>query len=255
MRLISRLLILSNLLLFNFCVEIGSDNADSGGVGQGGSMTRFAINNNYLYVVDNSTIKVFDISENNFKQLNEILVGFGLETIFARAEYLYLGANDAMYIFSISNPAHPTFIFRYAHIMACDPVVVQGNRAYVTLRSGENLDECNRGIDALEIIDISNPNSPSLIANYPMSNPHGLGVDGNMLFICEGKFGLKFFDISNEKNIRLIQHVDNIHAYDVIPRNGLLLLTGEDGIFQFSYIDVLSPLQLLSKLPVLRDEF
>jgi hypothetical protein len=170
-----------------------------------------------------------------------------------RAPYMYLGANDAMYIFSISDPLNPTFIFRYAHIMSCDPVVVQGNRAYVTLRSGETM--CNRGINALEIIDITNPQSPTLLANYPMSNPHGLGVDGDLLFICEGSGGLKFYDISDELNIDLIQHITDIHAYDVIPRDGLLILTGEDGIFQFEYSDVNTPLHLLSKLPVLRDEF
>ena len=247
----------SNIYIFFFllltCCESGSDNANSASIGQGGSLTRFAISNNILYVVDNKAIKVFDISENNFDQLNEVEVGFGLETIFVRAPYMYLGANDAMYIFSISDPLNPTFIFRYAHIMSCDPVVVQGNRAYVTLRSGETM--CNRGINALEIIDITNPENPTLIANYPMNNPHGLGVDGDLLFICEGNEGLKFFDISDELNIGLIQHITDIHAYDVIPRDGLLILTGEDGIFQFEYSDVNTPLQLLSKLPVLRDEF
>jgi len=250
---LTKLHLLLFIFLLTFCNEGGMDNSNSASVGQGGSLTRFAINNNMLYVVDNRSIKVFDISQNSFSQLNEVQVGFGLETIFVREPYLYLGANDAMYIFSISDPVNPTFVFRYAHILSCDPVVVQGNRAYVTLRSGGTV--CNRGVNALEIIDISDPYNPTLIANYPMNNPHGLGVDGDFLFICEGSNGLKFFDISNELDISLIQHIDDIHAYDVIARNGILILTGEDGIFQFEYSDSESPLELLSKLPVLRDEF
>ena len=114
----------------------GDSSVNSSTTGQGGSMTRFAILNNYLYVVDHSQINVFNIQGSTFQKVGEVGVSIGLETIFARGEYLYLGANDAMYIYSLAQPEAPTFIFRYSHIVSCDPVVVQGNRAYVTLRSG-----------------------------------------------------------------------------------------------------------------------
>lgn len=219
--------------------------------GTGGSMTRYAINNGYLYIASQSTISVFDIRNNTFEKINTVTTTGGLETIVARGEYLYLGAIDAMYIYSIADPAKPAFIFRYAHIVSCDPVVVQGNRAFVTLRAGA---ACNRGTNALEIIDITNKNNPSLIANYPMLSPHGLGVDGNLLFICEGENGLKVFDIQNEHSIQLKLHIENIHAYDVIPNNGILLLTGEDGVFQYRYDQETGALTLLSKIPVSRTE-
>jgi hypothetical protein len=219
--------------------------------GTGGSMTRFAISNGYMYIANQNTISAFDIRNNTFEKINTISTTGGLETIVARGEYLYLGATDAMYIYSITDPVEPTFIFRYAHIVSCDPVVVQGNRAFVTLRSGS---ACNRGANALEIIDITNKNNPSLIANYPMLSPHGLGVDGNLLFICEGEHGLKVFDIQNEQSIQLKHHIENIHAYDVIPLNGILLLTGEDGVFQYRYDSEKGDLVLLSKIPVKRTE-
>lgn len=204
----------------------------SGGAGQGGSMTRFAISGNLLYLVDHTNIKVFDIAGGRFEHVREIPVGWGMETIFANHDYLYLGANDAMYIYSLKDPAQPAFVFRYQHIVSCDPVVVQGNRAYVTMRGGSS---CNRGVNALEIIDISDPYKPVLVKNYPMSSPHGLGVDGNLLFLCEGTVGFKVFDITNENDIALIDHRDDFFAYDVIAKQGLATVTGEDGIFQFSY--------------------
>ncbi|HYC84178.1 MAG TPA: hypothetical protein VEB86_03105 [Chryseosolibacter sp.] len=227
--------------------------SDSGQTGQGGSMSRFAINGPHLYVATNSTIQVFDIGANNFQKLGQVTVGFGLETIFARGQYLYLGANDAMYIYSIANPATPEFIFRYAHIVACDPVVVQGNRAYVTLRSSMGAN-CNRGVNALEIIDITDPYDPTLLANYQMVSPHGLGVYGNYLFLCEGESGLKVFDITDESDIELLKHVTDIHAYDVIVRPGIATVTGDDGIFQFSYPDGASVIRLLSKIDVQRQQ-
>ena len=224
---------------------------DSSGTGQGGSMTRFAINGSHMYVAGTSTIRVFNIGEKNFQQLSKVPVGFGLETIFARGEYLYLGARDAMYIYSISDPAAPSFIFRYAHIVSCDPVVVQGNRAYVTLRAGS---ECNRGANALEIIDITDPYDPELVANYPMESPHGLGVYSNFLFLCEGPAGFKVFDITNERDIQLRKHVTDIHAYDVIARQNIITVTGEDGIFQYEYPDPSDVLKLLSKIDVQRGD-
>lgn len=58
------------------CGESG-DSANS--IGQGGSLTRFAINNTFLYIATNARIAVYDISENNFKHIKDVPVGFGLE--------------------------------------------------------------------------------------------------------------------------------------------------------------------------------
>lgn len=249
----NKLIILMLFIAATFSCENDSMSGDAmGGTGQGGSMTRFAINGNYMYIVDNSNVKVFNITGGEFQQVREVQVGFGMETIFAKGDYLYLGANDAMHIYSIADAEHPSFIFRYSHIVSCDPVIVQGNRAYVTLRGGT---ACNQGTNALEIIDISDPYDPQLIKNYPMTSPHGLGIDGNVLFICEGESGLKVFDITNEHAIELIVHKSDFFAYDIIAREGLATVTGEDGIFQFSYNSDGSIFNLLSKIPVTRAEF
>ena len=237
-------------VLFIACSDTSST-SDSNATGQGGSLTRFAINGNYLYIVDHNAIQVFNTQNSTFEKIGSVDVSSGLETIFVKGNYLYLGAQDAMFIYDISIPQSPSFIFRYSHITSCDPVVVQGNRAYVTLRSGSR---CNLGVNALEIIDITNPYNPTLIANYPMTSPHGLGVDGNLLFICEGSAGLKVYDITNEHQIQLRKEVTNIDAYDVIPKDGLLTLTGEDGIFQYRYNTETGDVNLVSTIPVNRAE-
>ncbi|HYG02424.1 MAG TPA: hypothetical protein VD927_08250 [Chryseosolibacter sp.] len=218
--------------------------------GQGGSMSIFAISGERLYAVDDLSIHVYNIADGKFTRENTTEVGFGIETIFARDPYLYLGARDAMYIYSIADPAAPAFIFRYQHIVSCDPVVVQGNRAYVTLREGN---ACNVGANALEIIDISDPYNPSLIANYPMQSPHGLSITGKYLFVCEGQFGFKLFDVSNELEISLIKHVDNHFAYDVIARPGHAIVTGDDGVFQYGFSVETEELTLLSTIDIERE--
>ncbi|NBP71427.1 MAG: hypothetical protein EBR30_04170 [Cytophagia bacterium] len=228
------------------CTDEGANNLQvGGGQGQGGSMARFAISGNYLYIASQKTLSVYDIRTEDFKMLKTLDVGFGLETISTRGSYLYLGAQDAMYIYSISDPETPQFIFRYAHIVSCDPVVVEGNRAYVTLSSGSF---CNRGTNALEIIDISNPNNPVLLANYPMNTPLGIGIKDNILFVCEQTFGFKVFDVTNANDIKMIHQVDSVHTYDVILHNGTATITGDEGIYQYSYS--MDALNLLSIIPV-----
>jgi hypothetical protein len=236
-------------IIWAFVVSCESDSTVDlqSGSGQAGSMTRFAVAGNHLYLLESTSIKVFTIADSTLAMGETVYVRAGIETIFANGEYLYLGANNGMYIYSIADPARPAFVFQYEHIVACDPVVVQGNRAYITMRSGNG---CNRASNALEIVDISDPYSPVLIKNYPMSSPHGLAVDGTMLFVCEGEYGLKVFDITEEQAIVLLHSNEDFFAYDVIARQGVATVTGSDGIFQFSYRNAQNTVSLLSKIPV-----
>ena len=82
-----------------------------------------------------------------------------------------------------------------------------------------------------------------------MQSPRGLGIDGNLLFICEGEHGMKLYDVSDVESIKLVTHMD-IHAHDVIAKEGIATVTGEDGIYQYQYAPTQKTLLLLSKIPV-----
>jgi hypothetical protein len=130
--------------------------------------------------------------------------------------------------------------------MSCDPVVVQGQYAYVTLRTAS---ACMRGVNQLEIIDIADPKSPKLVNIINMINPHGLGIDGDKLFVCEGASGLKVFDISTPTSPLLQLTLNSVDSYDVIPNSNVLIVTGKGGIFQYDYSKK-GELLLLSKITV-----
>ncbi len=223
----------------------GGRNTASSGIG--GSMATFTIYEDYLYAIDQSDLILADISNENSPALHsKVFIGWGIETLFPHLDKLFIGANDGMYIYDNSIPSDPTFISKYIHVNSCDPVVVQGDYAYVTLRSGT---ECSGFSNQLEIVNISDLKNPKIEAEYPMYNPHGLGIDGDALFICDGTAGLKIYNASDIHSIsdNLLNQYRNIHALDVIPLNDVLMMIGEKGLFQYDYSD-LDNIQLLSSI-------
>jgi hypothetical protein len=209
-------------------------------------MARYAIESDYLYVVNDVHLQVFHIQPGIFEEVSKQDIGFGVETIFISDGYLYLGANDGMHIFDLLLPAAPEFLFQYRHITSCDPVVVQGDRAYITLSTGSNCG--GQAVNALQIIDISDPFAPVLIKEYPIASPRGLAVNGNLLFVAQADEGVSVFDISDELNISVVDQIQNINAFDVIATSNKLTITGADGIVQYQYQD--DNLTLLSKIAV-----
>ncbi|GAA4421413.1 hypothetical protein GCM10023187_57270 [Nibrella viscosa] len=219
--------------------------------GTAGSMSRFALYDNYLYTVSQSDMQLFDIKNPAEPKIGrKINMGWGIETIFPYKDKLFIGSNTGMFIYDNSNPEKPERLSVFQHARVCDPVVVHENTAYVTLRSGNT---CVGFTNQLDVVDVSNLTSPRLIKSYPMKNPHGLGVDFPNLFICEGAYGLKSFNVSDPLNIdkNLLQYIKDLDAYDVIPLNKSLLLIGKDGFYQFDYSNPRN-LRLLSKIPVQR---
>lgn len=231
-------------LLFLFSCE-DSNSVSPSGTGQGGSMARFATVGDYLYVVDSRVLHTYDISNSaDPVKIKDIELGVNIETIFPYQEKLFIGSQDGMHIYDISVPEEPVFLSTYWHVTSCDPVVVQDNLAYVTLRTDNS---CTRGVNRLEIIDISNPLSPQMVSSFEMENPFGLGIDDTTLFVCEGNKGLKVLNVADPYDIKTIGSFEDLHAFDVIPFHKNLILTGRTGVFQFDYSD-LEKLKLHSKM-------
>ena len=219
--------------------------------GVSGSTSRFAIVNERLYAVSQSEMKLFNIQNPlNPTKDGSLNLGFGIETIFPYKDKLFLGTTTGIQIWDNKNPQKPTYISRLDHARACDPVVVENDIAYVTLRSVDNFSRCGGAVsNQLDVIDVSNPASPILKKVYQMDSPYGLGIDNKKLFICEGKGGLKTFDATNIMDIKQLQHFKDMNAYDVIPLNNTLMMIGKDGLYQYDYSNPNS-LKLLSKISV-----
>lgn len=229
--------------------------ASSGGSGTGksGSMARFAITGDHLYAVTNSTLQLFDVRQPaDPRKGKTISLGWGIETIFPYQNKLFIGSTTGMHIYDNANPENPVKLSTFTHARACDPVVVEGDYAYVTLRSQGVAGWCGPAqSNQLDVVDVSNPVSPRLAKTYPMQNPYGLGIEASRLYVCEGQYGLKTFRAQNPLNLQQTEHFKNLDAFDVIPLGTRLLVIGKDGLYQY---DASQPnnLKLLSVLPVKR---
>jgi hypothetical protein len=235
------------LLLLGGCADANVA-PSTANVGRAGSMSRFAILGNTLYTVDQQSLRVFDLgtvgntSQNTPRLLGTTPLGVGIETIYPSGNYLFVGTQSGMYIFDAATPQQPRQVGFYQHVVSCDPVVVAGRWAYLTLRTGRS---CGGGPNQLQVIDLQDLTQPRLAQSYPMSQPFGLGIDAGLLFVCDD--GLKVFDASQSPTLTQRDQF-GIEAYDVIPHNGHLLVIGKQGLYQYQYAG--RTLQLLSFMPI-----
>jgi len=215
-------------------------------VGVGGSMARFTIMNDRLYTVGTSDLDVFNIiNSNDPKHTNRLNVGWNIETIYPFKNKLFIGSQSGMFIYNVSNADAPVAAGQFNHVQSCDPVIADDDYAYVTLRSGSG---CRGGfINQLDIVKLNNITDPVLQKTYPMKNPHGLSKDGNLLFICDGDAGLKLYNASDVMDLRIINELTDINAYDVIAMNKIALVVAKDGLYQYNYANP-ADIRLLSKI-------
>lgn len=215
-----------------------------GATGKGGSLARFAILGQSLYTVDEQSLRLFDLANPATPTPGQkIPLQFGVETIYPKDHYLFLGTQRGMYIFDAATPQSPRQVAYYQHVVSCDPVVVDDRYAYVTLRNGRS---CGGGPNQLQVIDLTTLSQPRLAGTYSMMGPQGLGVDGTQLFVCDAD-GLKVFDTSKAPLLTQTQSFP-IKVVDVIPDAGTLMAIGADGLYQYSYTG--TTLQKLSLLPI-----
>ena len=207
-------------------------------VGTGGSLARFTINRGTLYAVDANTLHTFSLSDPAAPAYTgTTALGWGIETIFPYRDMLFIGANSGMHIYGLDDPLKPEHFSTFEHVRSCDPVVVQNDIAYVTMWGGSS---CGDQGDQLYTIDVSDPRQPTQLQRLPMNNSHGLGVDGEHLYLCAGPDGLQVYDLTEEGLLgELVHTAADFPAKDVIvlPQQRELIVLGweQAGIRQYDY--------------------
>ena len=214
-------------LIISSCETENNPNTTSN-TGQGGSLAQFTIAGSYLYTVDENSLNVFNLVNPESPVLvNKVFVGFNIETLFNENDFLYIGSQTGMFIYSLSNPEEPKKLAAVSHFRACDPVIANNTHAFVTL---DGSDGCGGNISVLEIYDITEITNPILVSSRTLIAPKGLGLFNNYLFVCDDE--VKIFDITNPEESVLVKAI-NISAFDVIIRENQLFVIGENNLYQY----------------------
>jgi len=236
---------------------IGGFDEGSTGDGTNGSYTAMIAVADRLYYVDNTTLFTSDISDpTSIQVIDQQEVGTEIETLFHRAGLLFIGSGPALYIYELDDDRIPrraseTRYNQFGEDMTpCDPVVADAGYAYVTLSSTAVTEQGAGGcprftlVNELRIYDITDIESPMLISTTDLTNPKGLALDGDVLFVCDSEAGLKVYDVSDRLHPELLHSFTDGTTFDAIARAGLLVVAGPSAIMEYDYSD-LSDMELI----------
>ncbi|MGL2962466.1 LVIVD repeat-containing protein [Flavobacterium sp. RSB2_4_14] len=215
----------------------GFESSSSNSIGTGGSYASFQINDNALYTIDAFKLNVFNIANpvttffDKEVYMTQWFGGGVFETLFIQKDILFVGSTTGMYTVNATDEFNPYFVSGFAHATACDPVVVFGNTAYITVRGGST---CGAIEDQINVIDVTDISNPTLLSTYLLNQPYGLGIKNNVLYVGCGTNGLKIFNAANSANLTL-QNSYPVNVKDIIPLDSHLIVVGNNKITQYTY--------------------
>jgi hypothetical protein len=222
----------------------GSSNSSTG------TVNRIAHADNHVYVISNSYLTVFSDNQ-NLEFIQTEWAGVAMETIYPQDKLLFIGTRNSVEIFDIEIPSTPVRKASFDHVDSCDPVLPDGDIAYVTLRTNDT--GCPGDINALLVLDISPEFNITQLQEIPMASPFGMTKIGDLLYVGEGENGLKIFDASNRSRLSILSSDRDVQAYDVIAhptRSDVILIAGPNGFAQYSVNETNQDLSLLSIIQI-----
>ena len=238
MKNITVLLLIAALILLNQCKtsdKSGPTPDTSSNREKGGSLSRFAVHNGYLYTVDSEYLTAYKLDKEGKPddQSKKSKVGMEIETIFPFKDKLFIGSATQLYIYSLDDPANPKqegAASSQAVTYRCDPIVAKDDVAYATLRTGSNGCRGWRENSVLAVYDVKDVTKPTEKATIPIDEPYGLGYSDTVLYVCL-RGGLTLFDISEPLNPKAIKTIKDGWFKDVIVYDSLLICwTADDGL-------------------------
>jgi hypothetical protein len=199
-----------------------------------------------LIAIDQNEIKLFNIeSEGTITFSKGIEVGQGLETLFPKGDFLFIGTRVGMHIYQKIDSDFKFLSFT-EHLESCDPVVANQTHAYVTLRNGRS---CSFGSNLLDVYSIENIHNPVLIQSLGMEGPKGLSLTSSHLYVCDGQDGFIIFKILNDGKVEEQSRVNGFNAHDAIVIGDILIIVAADNIHQYR-IDSDGEVSKLSEIQV-----
>ncbi|MDB4835214.1 hypothetical protein OAH12_01380 [Cyclobacteriaceae bacterium] len=222
--------------MFLWACQNDKDFGSSNDISTSASLSTFTIVGlDKLCVLENNQVKVYQASADSLRYLSSLSKRWDeAETLFPFQDKLFVGTTTGMFIYDLSNAFSPRYVGQAIHARACDPVVTDGQYAYVTLREGEG--RCFNAENTLSVYDVNDMTSPQLIKTYQMRSPNGLGIHDSLLIVCDE--GVKVYNRSIPNNLELLTHESSFGATDVIVQNDHVVTIENEqlGVYQIDSV-------------------
>lgn len=204
--------------------------------GMAGSMAAMVLINNHLYAITSmNSLGIIDVNNAaNPTPDSSFFTGFELQTIYPFEDKLFLGSATGMFVYDVTDPKHPFQTGQFSHSRACDPVIADGDYAYVTLHIGTS---CGGEQNELDVVNVQDITNSFLIKTYNLTKPTGLSKDGDLLFVCDST-NVNVYNAADPINLILLHQIKSNSPYDVIAANKKLVVVNSDGLYQYSYNDI-----------------
>ncbi|MCF8239328.1 MAG: hypothetical protein K9I85_14290 [Saprospiraceae bacterium] len=168
-----------------------------------GSLARFIVKEGYMYSLNHHEVLTFALQPDGAPLLkSKLALDYGLETIIAYEDLLYVGSRIGLYILDISKPDQPVLLSKTERAVSliggCDPVVVRDSFAYSTVKIINDVCGQRNTRSVLLVYQIEDPTSPVEVGEYELDEPNGLGYKDDILFVCdEGTDRVILIDIAD----------------------------------------------------------
>ncbi|GEM_PF-6425195 len=206
-----------------------------------GNAIALALQGNHLFVADNAGgLLIFDVSNST----NPLLIGTFPVPDAARSvrvidDTAYLAAgNDGLYILDITDPTNPQQLGSYDSPGYAQYVELQGDVAYLA--------DWTEGIS---VLDLTDPENIQFLGSRYARNAGGLVLRGSRLFLADGGYGIRVFDIRNPTDPIQIETAYDSGGFplDIFLNNDTAYLALNDGglqIFDVSDCETACPADL-----------
>lgn len=199
----------------------------------------------FMYQVEGNFLTTFDISNpNEIRIVDEKELTSNIESLVMFGGVLFIGTIERMTSFKINENGIPFEETTVALDLfssdqeSCDPILVEGNYAYMSLPNHfVDAFYCHRSdsLNQVRVYDISDLTAPIPVDTVQLENPGKMASDANLLFVSDGMNGFRVFDNSDPTQLIPTFHFQGFETNNVIVNNGMLIAVGPDELRQYDY--------------------
>jgi hypothetical protein len=164
------------------------------------------------------------------------LIGSKVSTAAISDTLAFLGDGQALTILDVSDPARPTCRSHLAlpPNVAVTAIQVSGAYAYLALGNPNDSDV------GLQIVDVHNPDNPTLLGSYNGADAADLAIKGKLVYLAAVP-DLKIIDVSDPAT-PVLAGTYMLGSTGKLQMSGNLLYLNNQGLFTFEILDLADPI-------------